>query len=214
MSGHSLSVRFAMLGGLGKSPFASGTVATIVAGVPFAYLFGSIPSGLALLLLLLLFLLGCYVSGQAEKELGRHDAKEIVIDELIGYLVHHDWTAHVTEIVSPGGGGFSVVRYLETRTHPHSGLEGTGRPGSGSRRRWSGRLCAHTGLGHPADLGVRLRNRRDTRPGCGKSEVSSKDGSQSPVDSRKILRSKKASIPRKFRRRPAPNQTHWQIVPE
>jgi phosphatidylglycerophosphatase A len=91
MTGHTLSVRIATLGALGRSPFAPGTVGTVVAGVPGAVImsvFGGWPS---FVLLVLLFLLGCSVSHLAEKELGSKDPGEIVIDELIGFLVTMIW---------------------------------------------------------------------------------------------------------------------------
>jgi phosphatidylglycerophosphatase A len=87
MAEHSLPVRIATLGALGGSPFAPGTVGTVVAGVPCAYLSSFLPGWAAALLLGAVFLLGCYASDRAEKELGRHDPGQVVIDELVGFLV-------------------------------------------------------------------------------------------------------------------------------
>lgn len=77
----------ASLGGLGKAPFAPGTVATIVAGIPFALLLGYLPGWLACSIFLAILIGGCYTAGVTERELGREDAKEVVIDELAGFLV-------------------------------------------------------------------------------------------------------------------------------
>lgn len=83
----SLPVRIATLGGLGRVPFAQGTVATLVTGVPFAYVLGFAQMWLAVFLIVVVILSACVVSQQAEARIGRHDPKEIVIDELAGYLV-------------------------------------------------------------------------------------------------------------------------------
>jgi phosphatidylglycerophosphatase A len=83
----SIPVWLATLGGIGKSPVAPGTVATIVAGVPFAWLLGLLPSALAWVFLLALIGLSCYAADVAEKALQTPDPKQVVIDELVGYLI-------------------------------------------------------------------------------------------------------------------------------
>lgn len=45
------------------------------------------PVWLAFLLTPLLIAGGCFVSSQAEKEMGKHDPREIVVDELLGCIV-------------------------------------------------------------------------------------------------------------------------------
>ena len=88
MSRVTFSIWLAELGGIGKSPFASGTVATILVGIPAAYLLAfAPPTWAAVFLLLALFPISCYVSEITERQLDRIDPKEIVIDELLGYLV-------------------------------------------------------------------------------------------------------------------------------
>jgi phosphatidylglycerophosphatase A len=77
----------AQLGGLGKAPVAPGTVATIVAGIPAVYLLRAVGEPLAFLLLLLLIVVGCYCAEAAETELEKTDPGEVVIDELIGFLI-------------------------------------------------------------------------------------------------------------------------------
>lgn len=76
----------ARLGFFGKSSRAPGTVATIGAGVPTAYLLSLCPHGLACVLLALIFLGACWVCDEAEKQLGGEDPQEVVIDELVGFL--------------------------------------------------------------------------------------------------------------------------------
>jgi phosphatidylglycerophosphatase A len=87
MTNTSIFLFIAQLGGLGKAPFAPGTVATIVAGIPSAYLLSLAGESWALLLLVLLFIFSCYVADVAETELQKTDPGEVVIDELIGFLV-------------------------------------------------------------------------------------------------------------------------------
>lgn len=82
-----LSVWLAQLGGIGRSPVAPGTMATLAAGVPAAWLVGRLPWIWAVLILVSLFVIACYVSEMTERQLGLIDPNFIVIDELLGYLV-------------------------------------------------------------------------------------------------------------------------------
>ena len=77
---------FATMGYTGKSPFAPGTIGTLL----------SIPIWWALTLLgplgyivstLLFCILAIFISQHHETHLGRHDSSEIVIDEVAGLLV-------------------------------------------------------------------------------------------------------------------------------
>lgn len=72
---------------LGKSPLAPGTVATLVAGIPCFLLLGRLCWQIQLTIALALFFAGAYLSGEAENQSGRKDPREVVIDELCGYLV-------------------------------------------------------------------------------------------------------------------------------
>lgn len=81
------SVWLAQLGGIGKAPFAPGTVATVLVGIPAAYLLGHAAMIWAIVAVLVLFLAACYVAEIAERQADRIDPQEIVIDELVGYLV-------------------------------------------------------------------------------------------------------------------------------
>lgn len=80
------ALRIARLGCLGKAPLAPGTVATIGAGIPAAWVLSALPHAWASLLVGLLFLGACWVAEEAEKSLGCKDPREVVIDELIGFL--------------------------------------------------------------------------------------------------------------------------------
>lgn len=80
-------IRIARLGFLGKAPKAPGTVATVAAGVPLASILSLCPYGWACILLTLLFLAACWVCGEAVRRLGRDDPQEVVLDELVGFMV-------------------------------------------------------------------------------------------------------------------------------
>lgn len=87
MKQRSWSVFFAQLGGIGNSPVAPGTVATLVAGAPAAWLLSLMSLPMAVGVLVALFLIACRAADLAEKQAGRVDPGEIVIDELVGFLV-------------------------------------------------------------------------------------------------------------------------------
>ncbi len=82
-----LSLQAARLGGLGKVPFAPGTVATVAAGIPAACFLNALGKPLALLVLAILLALSCYSAEVAEREIGKTDPGEVVIDELVGFLI-------------------------------------------------------------------------------------------------------------------------------
>ena len=71
--------------GLGLAPKAPGTFGTIL-GLPLYWLFYHLGWPLYLLGLSAIFAVGWWASMKAEADLGRHDAPEVVIDEVAGYL--------------------------------------------------------------------------------------------------------------------------------
>jgi phosphatidylglycerophosphatase A len=83
-----LLVQFAALGGLGYVPRASGSLATLVAGVPAAWAMHTLQRpfwmGITLTVFLVVSWLACEV---AARHLGKSDPREVVVDELAGYLV-------------------------------------------------------------------------------------------------------------------------------
>jgi phosphatidylglycerophosphatase A len=82
-----ISTWLAQLGGVGRCPFAPGTVATILIGIPAALLLGCTATIWSYVLLILLFSAACFAAELAERQADRIDPQEIVIDELVGYLV-------------------------------------------------------------------------------------------------------------------------------
>lgn len=87
MNFRALSVFLANLGGIGRCSFAPGTVATAVVGIPAVCILHLLREPFASLLVAVVFFLACYVSDAAERELGKTDPGEVVIDELAGFLV-------------------------------------------------------------------------------------------------------------------------------
>ena len=84
---NSIHFLLASVCGLGQAPVAPGTVATLFAGVPCFLVVGRLAWTVQLFFAGALFWIGWYASGKAERQLGRTDPQEIVIDELCGYLV-------------------------------------------------------------------------------------------------------------------------------
>ena len=84
---HTIYYRLATVLGLGKAPVAPGTVATLIAGIPCFLAAGCFPWQFQLILAGALFWIGWVASGKTERELGRTDPGEVVIDEVCGYLV-------------------------------------------------------------------------------------------------------------------------------
>ena len=68
--------------GTGYSPFASGTVGTLV-GVALYYF---LDPKYVLLAAVIIFIIGVYLSTEAEKIYKKKDSGKIVIDEIAGYL--------------------------------------------------------------------------------------------------------------------------------
>ncbi len=72
--------------GLGLAPKAPGTFGTLL-GIPVFWLARGLAWPLYLALTLFVFVLGCWAARRAEADLGQHDAGQVVIDEVAGYLV-------------------------------------------------------------------------------------------------------------------------------
>lgn len=72
--------------GLGLAPKAPGTFGTLL-GIPLYLALKPLGWPLYLLGTIAVFGLGCWAGSKAEADLDRHDAPEVVIDEVAGYLV-------------------------------------------------------------------------------------------------------------------------------
>lgn len=89
--------------GSGASPWAPGTVGTLAA-VPLYFLLASLPVFFYALLLLIAFLLGCWLCDRTSRDLGVHDHGGIVWDEFVGY-----W---LTMLALPAGLGWALAGFL------------------------------------------------------------------------------------------------------
>lgn len=119
--------------GSGLSPVAPGTFGTLLGALlaPFLFLPLSFPA--RLVVLLLLFMVGCWAAGRAEVLLGRKDPGEVVIDEIFGlwlcllpfasvsttglvwafilfriFDIAKPWPVRQSEYWLPGGGGIML----------------------------------------------------------------------------------------------------------
>lgn len=70
--------------GSGASPWAPGTVGTLAA-VPLYFLLAQLPLPYYLAMLLITFVIGCWLCGKTSADLGVHDHGGIVWDEFVGY---------------------------------------------------------------------------------------------------------------------------------
>lgn len=81
---------FATAGFVGLIPKAPGTFGTTVA-IPIAFLLARGGPNFYLIATALLIAFSIYISEMHERVLGTHDSKQIVIDEVVGYLVAFAW---------------------------------------------------------------------------------------------------------------------------
>ena len=72
--------------GTGASPYAPGTVGTLLA-VPLVFLMSEWPLWVYATVSLVVFIVGTWASDRTSKDIGVHDHGGIVIDEVAGYLV-------------------------------------------------------------------------------------------------------------------------------
>jgi len=76
--------------GVGYSPFAPGTLGTILT-IPVYYFLSEIPSPIYEITLVGFFFLSVWISENAEIFLGKKDDPRIAIDEMMGFLITMLW---------------------------------------------------------------------------------------------------------------------------
>lgn len=81
------AVRVALLGKIGKFKTMPGTVATALVGIPAAIVWSWFSPPWSYGALALLFYLACWAAGLTERKYEQSDPREIVVDELVGFLV-------------------------------------------------------------------------------------------------------------------------------
>lgn len=89
--------------GSGLMPVAPGTWGTLAA-IPVYLLLAGQPLIIYLLMTILAFLLGVWVSDKVSQELGVHDYSGIVWDEVVGYLL--------TMTMAPAGLGWMIIGFF------------------------------------------------------------------------------------------------------
>ena len=72
--------------GAGASPYAPGTVGTLLA-IPLVWLLAQWPLWVYLAVTVALFVIGVWVCEKTSKDIGVHDHSGIVFDEVVGYLI-------------------------------------------------------------------------------------------------------------------------------
>jgi phosphatidylglycerophosphatase A len=88
--------------GTGASPYAPGTVGSLVA-FPLYFLLMPLPLWLYLASCLVLFILGVWICERTAKDMGVHDHSAIVFDEVVGMLI--------TLALAPAGWVWLVVGF-------------------------------------------------------------------------------------------------------
>jgi phosphatidylglycerophosphatase A len=106
---NSLLIQIATLFGVGKSPKAPGTVATL-ATIPLWYLLSQLGPIFYMAITLLLVFVGIIAAQAYEDHIGKHDSKEIVIDEVVGFLITMTWLPITWQSMVIG---FAVFRFLD-----------------------------------------------------------------------------------------------------
>ncbi len=94
---------------IGKFPKAPGTVATI-ATIPIWFLLWHAGPVIYMIVTLLLFPLGVMAAHAYETYSQTHDAKEIVIDEVVGFLITMTWLPLTWQSLVLG---FIIFRFLD-----------------------------------------------------------------------------------------------------
>ncbi|KTD04925.1 phosphatidylglycerophosphatase A [Legionella feeleii] len=89
--------------GSGLMPVAPGTWGTLAA-IPVYLLLAGQPLIIYLLMTILAFLLGVWVSDKVSQEMGVHDYSGIVWDEIVGYLL--------TMTMAPVGWGWMIIGFF------------------------------------------------------------------------------------------------------
>ncbi len=107
-------VQLATVFGAGKFPKAPGTVGTLVT-IPLWYLLAQTGPIIYMLVTFALIPVGVLASQAYEDFSGRHDSKEIVIDEVVGFLITMTWLPVTWQSAVIG---FIVFRVLDIAKPP------------------------------------------------------------------------------------------------
>ncbi|MEQ1438282.1 phosphatidylglycerophosphatase A [Fontimonas sp. SYSU GA230001] len=97
--------------GAGLSPFAPGTVGTLVGIVLFLPL-SRLDPALYAVAVALLFVFGCWVCGESARLLGVHDYGGIVFDEIVGYLIAAAPLVLFPQLPAAGFGAAMILAFV------------------------------------------------------------------------------------------------------
>lgn len=106
---NTLRLQLATFFNIGKFPKAPGTVATL-ATLPVWYLLAQLGPIPYMLLVLLLIPVGVWAADAYESQAGKHDSKEIVIDEVVGFLITMTWMPFTWQSAVLG---FLIFRFFD-----------------------------------------------------------------------------------------------------
>jgi len=95
--------------GAGYSPFAPGTLGTLIA-IPVYYFLSEIPSPIYEITLIAFFFLSVWISENAGIFFRKKDDQRIVIDEIMGFLITMLWVPKTTFFVIAG---FILFRFFD-----------------------------------------------------------------------------------------------------
>lgn len=107
-------IQIAIFFGAGKSPKAPGTVGTI-ATIPLWYLLAQAGPLIYMAVTFALVFVGVAAANAYEQFAQKHDSKEIVIDEVVGYLITMTWLPLTWQSLLIG---FAVFRVLDILKPP------------------------------------------------------------------------------------------------
>ncbi len=106
---HSFLLSLATLFGIGKLSKAPGTVATL-ATIPIWYVLAQAGPIIYMAVVFLLFPIGVWAAQLYENQSDTHDSKEIVIDEVVGFLITMTWMPFTWQSVVFG---FLLFRFFD-----------------------------------------------------------------------------------------------------
>lgn len=109
-----LGLQIAILFGVGKIPKAPGTVATL-ATIPIWILMHSLGPVVYMVITFLLVPVGVWAANLYESHSQQHDSKEIVIDEVVGFLITMTWLPLTWQSALLG---FVVFRFFDILKPP------------------------------------------------------------------------------------------------
>ena len=111
---HKFLIHLATFFGVGKSPWAPGTVAT-AATIPVWYLLSLTGPLIYMVVTVVLVFVGVAAANAYEEASQTHDSKEIVIDEVVGFLITMTWLPLTWQSLLIG---FAVFRVLDILKPP------------------------------------------------------------------------------------------------